>query len=68
MKYGNFLDRNEAIRVIERTDNERATYYNYFTKQKWGERQGYNLMIDTSKVGVNGAVELIKKYIELMRK
>lgn len=67
MQYGNFAERNEAIRVIQRTDNERAAYYNHFTKQKWGDRQGYDLMIDTSKVGVNGAVALIKEYINIMK-
>ena len=67
MKYGNFLDRNEAEGAISRIDNERATYYNYFTKQKWGDREGYDLMIDTSKIGVNGAVDLIKEYVKLLQ-
>ena len=67
MQYGNFEDRNEAERTIQRIDNERATYYEYFSKQKWGDRQGYDLMIDTSKIGVNGAVELIKKYVEIFK-
>ncbi len=67
MQYGNILDRSEAIRLIQHTDNERATYYNYFSKQKWGDRNGYDLMIDTSKVGVNGAVEIIKKYVEIRK-
>ena len=67
MKYGNFNETNEAIAVIQRTDNERATYYNYFTKQKWGDRESYDLMIDTSKIGVDGAVELIKKYVNIIK-
>lgn len=67
MKYGNYSDRKEAENAIQKIDNERATYYNYFTNQKWGERQGYDLMIDTSKVGVEGAIHIIKEYIELMK-
>ena len=67
MQYGNFEERHEAISVIQRTDNERAAYYNYFTKQKWGDRTGYDLMIDTSKVGVDGAVELIKQYVNIIK-
>lgn len=67
MQYGNFEDRSEAIRIIQRTDNERATYYNYFTKQKWGDRTGYDLMIDTAKIGVNNATELIKEYVKLLK-
>ena len=68
MQYGNFSERNEAISVIQRTDNERAAYYNYFTKQRWGDREGYDLMIDTSKIGVDNAVELIKEYVKLVNK
>lgn len=67
MQYGNFSDRNEVEKTIQKTDTERAAYYEYFTKQKWGDRQGYDLMIDTSKVGVNGAVELIKKYVDIIK-
>lgn len=67
MQYGNFTDRDEAIRTINRIDNERATYYNYFTKQQWGDRNNYDLMIDTSKIGVDNAVELIKEYIRLSK-
>ena len=66
MQYGNLKDRNEAIKLIERTDHERATYYNYFTKQNWGDREGYDLMIDTAKIGVNNAAELIKEYVKLL--
>ena len=67
MEYGNFTERNEVINVIQRTDNERATYYNYFTKEKWGDRSGYDLMIDTAKIGVAGAAELIKKQVEILK-
>ena len=65
MKYGNFETELDAIKAIERIDKERETYYNYFTKGSWGDRKSYDLMIDTSKIGVNKAVELIKEYLEL---
>lgn len=67
MQYGDISDRNEVSKLIQRTDNERANYYNYFSNKKWGDREGYDLMIDTSKIGVNNAVELIKKYLELRK-
>lgn len=67
MKYGNFENELDAIKAIERIDNERGTYYNYFTKENWGDRKYYDLMIDTSKIGVDGAVELIKEYLKLKK-
>lgn len=65
MQYGKFEDELEAIKAIERIDKERETYYNYFTKENWGDRKSYDLMIDTSKIGVDKAVELIKEYLKL---
>lgn len=67
MQYGDFSDRNELMRTMQRIDGERATYYNYFTKQKWGEKEAYDLMIDTSKIGVDNAVELIKNALNLVK-
>ena len=52
---------------IKSIDKERETYYNYFTKENWGDRKSYDLMIDTSKIGVDKAVELIKEYLKLRK-
>ena len=63
MKYDNFSDKNEAMKAIQRIDSERAAYYNYFSQSvKWGEKEGYDLMIDTSKYGVDAAIAIIKEY------
>lgn len=67
MKYGNFESELEAIKAIERVDRERETYYNYFTKENWGDRKYYDLMIDTSKIGVDNTVKLIKEYLKLRK-
>ncbi|MFI3168739.1 MAG: cytidylate kinase-like family protein [Faecalibacterium sp.] len=44
------------IRVI---DKDRAKYYNYFCTQKWGDMQNYNFCVDTSKVEVKKAVDML---------
>lgn len=64
IKYGNLESELEAIKAIERIDKERETYYNYFTKENWGDRKAYDLMIDTSKIGVDNTVKLIKEYLK----
>lgn len=66
MQYAN-LSRNKAEKMIMRKDKERANYYNYYTNEKWGDRNGYDLFIDTSKIGVDKAVELIEEYVEIQR-
>ncbi len=67
MKYDNFENELDVIKAIEKIDEERKNYYNYFTKENWGDRKHYDLMIDTSKLGVDGAVELIKEYLKLKK-
>ena len=68
MKYGNFETELDAIKAIERVDKERENYYNYFTKENWGDRRFYDIMLDTSKLGVENATQLIKEYIKLRTK
>ena len=58
----------EALKEIQRIDAERAAYYNYFSPNlKWGDKKGYDLMIDTSKFGVEAAIELIKEYVKIIK-
>lgn len=55
----------EAKRFIEHGDRKRAEYYNYYTFKKWGDSSSYDLCIDSSKVGVDNVVEIIKNYINI---
>ena len=45
-------------------DKSRRNYYNYHTSQKWGEYKNYDLMINSSLVGEQGACDVICKYLE----
>lgn len=62
MKYGD-LTQKEATHLIHKTDKERAAYYSYYTDEDWGDKKGYDLCIDTSKIGVDKTVDLIIDYI-----
>lgn len=55
----------EMVKMILSVDKERSKYYEFRTSQKWSDMQNYNLCIDTSVVGVKGAVEIIVKALEL---
>lgn len=50
---------------ILKADKKRASYYNYYTNKHWGEASSYDLCINSSKVGIEGAVKLILEAIEL---
>ena len=48
-----------------RTDKARAAYYNYFTGQTWGDSRNYHLTLDSEKLGIGGAVDLIMQYLKI---
>lgn len=58
----------EAELAILRIDKARSEYYHHFTDEKWGYSKNYHLCIDSSEVTVDGAVDLIVKYLELKEK
>ena len=62
----NNVSLNEAKNLAVKLDKKRANYYGYYTSKKWGRSENYDLMIDTNKIGITGAVRLIKKYVEMI--
>ena len=50
--------------MIIKTDKQRASYYNYYTNKKWGDPQSYDICINSSLLGIDGTVALIKSIVE----
>ena len=46
------------------TDKRREKYYNFYTGNRWGDSRNYHICIDTAKIGIDGAVDIIVDYIE----
>lgn len=59
------LQNDEATKMVEKSDKERAAYCKTFTHKEWMNASNYDLSIDTSKVTLEQAVELILQYIKL---
>lgn len=57
------LNADKARDTILKTDKKRAAYYNYYSSNKWGRAETYDLCINSSKLGIDGTVNLIKQYI-----
>ena len=49
----------EARDLISRTDKRRINYYNYYTGRKWGSPDNYNMMLDSSFLGIEGSARAI---------
>lgn len=61
-------DRASMEKLIKSTDKNRSKYYEYYTHKKWGNASNYDLCVNTSSVGVDGAVEVLLKFIEEFKK
>ena len=62
------IDPADAEESIRKADKQRASYYNYYATGTWGSVDNYHLCVDTGVMGINGAVELICKSIEIREK
>ena len=62
------LKSSQVIDVINKTDKRRSSYYNFYTGNKWGKYDNYDLAINSSTLGIIGTAHLIvamaKQYME----
>ena len=61
----NSISESEAKDRIKKTDKSRASYYNYYSAKDWGDAKSYDLCIDSSLLGIDGTVELLKDLIRI---
>ena len=52
---------------VRQMDRQRRKFYEYYTDAKWGARDSYDLLINTSQSGIDGAVKIIRTYIDECR-
>ena len=53
-----------AKNLLEKADKNRAAYYNFYTDKTWGAAESYHLCINTSALGIDETVELIKSIVK----
>lgn len=55
----------EINRHIRLEDKRRAAYYRYYTGEEWRDAAGYDLSLDSERLGEDGCVARIRQAIEL---
>ena len=55
----------QAKKLIKHMDKIRKSHYHYFSDYKWDSKDTKDIMIDSSLLGVEGTVQLLKKLVEL---
>lgn len=58
------VDKDKAKQMIIKSDKKRENYHSYYTNQDWKAKENYDLYINTTKEGIDGAVEKILKRIK----
>lgn len=55
------MDTDELARKeIVRIDKIRKGYYQYFTEFRWGDKEGFDMMVDSSLFGIDGTVDFLE--------
>ena len=62
------LSEHKARDLINKTDKQRSSYYNYYTSKKWGEAKSYDLCLNTSKLTIDQCVDVILSFRDAMDK
>lgn len=60
------IGRREAEKTVTETDARRASFQKYYTGEQWGLAKHYGLCIDSSSLGIDASVDMIKDYIGIM--
>lgn len=57
------FDRATARKYIHRQEDDRASYYNYYTGKKWGHSESYDLCVNSSLLGLDETEKFIAAFI-----
>ena len=49
--------------MIIKNNKKRKAYHNFYSKEKWGDFCYYDLIIITSKIGIDGACDVVLDYV-----
>ncbi len=62
------LTEKEALHKMQRHDQYRKRYHNYFCADRWGDPRTYDLCINSSRLGIEGTTDLLEAYINNKRR
>ena len=55
----------KAKEIMMKTDKERSSYYNYYSNKKWSDPRSYDLCLNSSVTGPEGAVDVILNFAKV---
>lgn len=58
------LSEREAASLVQKTDKKRANYHNFYSDNKWGSPSSYDILLNTSTLGLEGAAGILVYYAQ----
>lgn len=58
------MEKEHAADNIQKLDKKRANYYNFYSNLRWGLAENYDLCVNSSSIGIDNTVEILKSFIE----
>lgn len=60
---GENLEHDAAVEFIEKNDKKRRSYHDYYATTQWGDAASYDVCLNTSRLGIEGTVEIIRQLV-----
>ncbi len=60
------VDTKEALLRVQKINKSRSDYYRYYTGEAWDDVNRYDLTLNTTKLELDRATELVLKYLSLL--
>ena len=57
----------EAEEERRETDRFRRAYHNFYSDTKWGDSRAYDLIVNSSRLGIQGTADFIKSFAEAFK-
>jgi cytidylate kinase len=57
----------EADQERKETDRFRRAYHNFYSETKWGDSRAYDLIINSSRLGIQGTADYIKVFADAFK-
>ena len=57
------VSESKAAEIAEKGDKKRRAYHDYYANSGWGVAESYDLCLNSSRIGIEGCVDVILRYI-----
>lgn len=59
----------KARKLIDKTDNQRSEYHDFYSETNWGDSRAYDICVNSSRIGLEGTAEFLlgfaHKYLNI---